>query len=567
MSRPSTPSPAAVQPAPRRAALLLLIAIAAAWAGWLAHHRVIQIDEIQTLHMSWLLGREDAGEYFNSAEPYMLSLAALSRATDDPFRFLQRARLAFAAALLGVFLLLLRGIRPDLAGAGPLAAAVLVVSVPVFWDYGPEVRHDNVVLFGLALMMALLLGPAGPPGQAALLASGAAAVGVQLSSHKAVLFLAPVLLGFLVRSDRRWRAAALLAAGAAAGAAAALGLYAATGTLPAFLQAWRFFFDTIGQDFLPIYLETFWLPFVLYHPWLLATTAAFAILYGLPAARAALGRRLDDRSARDLCILLPLLGCAVFVAANPTLFPYNFVFPALFMLFACARVCGGWWDRLPGRRAWLVLLVLALHVAPGLYRIQRHRHYTNEYQRRVMEWAHRVTGPDDCVFDGAGLALYRTGPGFYWYLHSLNMNRYFEHRLERVPAMLERCPCPILILNYRWMWLPGSELRWIMERYVQVNKVFWVMGRRWDVPAAGIYPFTVHKAGHYRVLVEGAGAAAPVLLDGTPAGEAPRFLASGDHALRLDGPAERLQVLWAGRDADSPWPPPDADRTVFLGWY
>ncbi|HJV21884.1 MAG TPA: hypothetical protein VJ570_04260, partial [Holophagaceae bacterium] len=127
---------------------------------------------------------------------------------------------------------------------------------------------------------------------------------------------------------------------------------------------------------------------------------------------------------------------------------------------------------------------------------------TLAYQDRIMQEAHRATGPTDTVLDGCGWALHREPAYRYWFL-ALNV-RLLSHQGGMTPYAPEELtlhPPGAVISNGRLVsWLqewPGL-VPVVTSHYLPVLPNLWLPGlsarvdesrRRaeWTVPRSGVY--------------------------------------------------------------------------------
>jgi len=188
-------------------------------------------------------------------------------------------------------------------------------------------------------------------------------------------------------------------------------------------------------------------------------------------------------------------------------------------------------------------------------------------QQRIIRFVNAATAPEECVFDGAGLAMFRKGPGDMWYLHFLNQRRYRAGELPQVQDMLARNPCPVLIQNYKWYFMYIDDFAFIGSRYVSFHQVLWILGCRLPATAPGLYPFDIHRDGFYRVTADPPGPLRRLNLDGGAVDARPVFLRRGSHTLEVSQPGDPVQILWTNPDRTPDVPVPDVSQPVFHNWY
>ncbi len=82
-----------------------------------------------------------------------------------------------------------------------LVALLAAATLAPLWDYGFEIRHDNLLLTGLLLTWCVVrVRPKGPP---SYLVAGALAVAMQFTAYKAFVYVIPISLAILVFPSAR----------------------------------------------------------------------------------------------------------------------------------------------------------------------------------------------------------------------------------------------------------------------------------------------------------------------------------------------------------------------------
>lgn len=530
--------------------VLAPLALLVGMAIHLAFNRLYQVDEAQNLFMVRALAFHQGHLYFTNALLWMMGpLGWLARSAEHAVDLFAGGRAIF----LGVFwlnLLLLalntgERLRTFRGGLVLLAAATLAP----LWDFGFEIRHDNLLLTGLLLLW--WLGRARPGGSRSYLLLGALGAWLPLLAFKAVAYVVPLSLAFLAfpppgHGLTRKRAAGAWGLGFLLGALLAGIAYKVSGTGGLFLEGLRAGVATGegGSRFGPmVALER--LPLQI--PLILSLAAAGLV-------QLALGWR-RDRSAvlrweGPLPEALLSLGSLVLLALNPTPFPYNLVVVVPFLFLLAHRTVephleGGWAKE--EVRPLLGGVVLFTHLLPFGLATARHLQWPNTRQEALMRAAEVMTDPaTDPVYDAVGMVPTRASIGYHWYLHSLNIQAFAEGRIPPVSKMLTDRPAPVLIRSYRMDWLPESEQRFLAERYVPLADDFWVLGG--VLPEGGGTYEVVHPGRYLLLGMDAQGAPAPEpggQVDGKPAGSTPIRLERGTHQIRM-APGLRPTLLWVG---------------------
>ena len=523
-------------------AMLLAILGLAGAATYLALHRIYQVDEAQNLFMTRALATGQSDLYFTNALLWMLGpMSWLTSSLHDSAKIFAWSRLLFLGVfLLNIFLLALNTGRKLTTFAG-VAALFGAATLAPLWDYGFEIRHDNLILTGLLLMW--WLGRVSPRACVSYAALGLLSVAMPFLSFKAIAYVAPLSLGFLLfpppghGQGRRalWTA---WAAGAIAGAAAVVLAYTWSGAAPVFLAGMREGMasgssavrldPSMALDRLPTQIPLVRELAFLALCWIVVTfcrkrSAALTWNGLLPEA-------------------LLLLGSLGVLLINPTPFPYNLVnlVPFAYLLafrLAASMVEFDW--GIGHFSAGLFALMLLAHVVPFVKATQRHVAATNTRQIALMQAAESLTDPrTDRVYDGAGLVPSRASIGYHWYNHSLNKAAFEEGRIPSVAAMLQARPPAVIIRSYRTDMIPEAGHAFMTQRYIALSDDLWVLGRVLP-PGGGRYE--VLHPGRYVVArwIDGK------LAHGSQLLSAPVTLAAGPVQIRSEAGVQPA-VVWVG---------------------
>ena len=564
------PPQAATRASLQRAAFWLPLGLLAAFALWLTVTRIYQVDEAQNLYMAKVIALGQTGTYFSNALLWMLGpLSWLIRAIGDSASLFLAARLLFVAVFaLNVWLLALAAGAPLHSTQGRIALLGAATLAPL-WDYGFEIRHDNLILTGLLLIW--WLGRVRAAGMASFAVIGFLTALLVFVAFKAFAYALP-LSGALALfapagKGRRLRLLAIWAAGVAAGAALALLAYRASGL-------WEVFLTGLPGGGEPVAKAARFGPGIALErlptqtPLLLGLAAGALIAFGLTLRRQ--GRKALNWTGTAPEVLLAL-GVLGLLWINPTPFPYNLVNTAPFLYLLAFRfaapLCAGLAQR-PQALALVAGVVLFTHILPFASATWRHVHWTNDRQVLLMRAAEAMTDPrTDPVYDGTGMVPTRETIGSHWYLHSLNMQAMLAGKTPTVAQMLTKNPAPVLIRNYRSRWLPESDQRFIAAHYIPLADDFLVLG---EVLPAGGGSYDVVHPGRYRVYAMADGALRELpeaTLDGQPAGDRPVELETGARALRSP-PDIQPVVLWVGPNLQGISNLGSGDhRRLFVNWY
>src|SRR5579862_1972547 len=183
----------------RREAWTILVVAILAGLVWLSSQlaalRIFQVDECQNLYMARILATGQAAEFFTNGSLFLLGpLSWISRNAVHSVEVFEMARLLFLGDFwLNLFLIALI-CGGKVYSRTTLLALVAVATLAPLWDYGFEIRHDNLVLTGvLSTWWAIRTKPMGAFSYALV---GAIATTTLFVAVKAVVYVLP--LAFVV---------------------------------------------------------------------------------------------------------------------------------------------------------------------------------------------------------------------------------------------------------------------------------------------------------------------------------------------------------------------------------
>lgn len=521
-----------------------------AWySAFLAANRIYQVDECQNIYMARVLAAGQASQFFTTGSLFLLGpLAWLTRTFEQSENIFASARMLFLGIFwLNLFLVaLIAGKRiRSIEGLSALAAAATLAPL---WDYGFEIRHDNLILTGILLIWWLVR--VHPVGLRSYLGAGAISVTLLFIAVKAVVYVFPLAAAVLIfpppgHQQSRLRLGLAWISGAILSLVVIRLCYGTGGQWDLYLSAFRGVAKySAGAEgsvrFAPWYVLSR-LPSQM--PLLLALSfaAVFAVLLELTRR----GRAAFTWSGNFPEVLLAA-GAIVALFLNPTPFTYNVLHlaPYLFLLvFSYARQL---WQELRCRPTlWpaAASVVIIGHLIPFALSVQRHSEHRNYRQTAFMHLAEDLTRPGtDAVYDGIGMVPTRRSIHFNWYLHSLNIRSLLNGSAPSLREMLAACPAAVLIRSYRTDWLPEADQEFIQNNYVPLADDFWVLGK--DLPPGGGNVEIVH-AGRYCVAPMGTSTNRLCSVDGMTCADKPIELATGIHRIESDS-NQRLRVYWVG---------------------
>lgn len=520
----------------------MLVRLVVAWS------RYLQVDEMQLLHLGWLrsAGERPGVDYSFPQFSLLIDLAeGIWRILGSSLRGVYLFRSIQWG--VGATVILLTGVLA-LRIAGRSAAVLAMIAISFMTDFSDRViefRSDSVLI--LLMLTAIIL--IQTDSRLALLLSGAMTGLAFTFNFKAFLMIPFLGLAILLHvwSGERWRRFFDHLLAFAAGLGLVLLSYLLYLTARGDLQL---FAETIVRN-----LQVSAAPISRVSPIGFFETSFLrnSVFYALTLA-GVLGVAFRRYGRRSYILAAPLLFTIVYVIANPTFFPYNFVDVApVWAVFAGMAL-----QRAFQIRNWAGWLLVVLVVAFPTFRFVSLAQTNSlapqlEANRIVMA----VVPSDERVYDTAGLILFRKGP-YYWRLHSLMMPRYWQGEF-RISQELWRYHVRLVVPSYRTGWLSRSDRAFLGKAFPLVYGKVGVTG--WIVAPSdwrgGRAAFPIASTGMYRIY----GSGAPrVSIDGKQMTSQGLWLESGRHEISVEGgnPAAPVAVIWTHRiDMLSEFPSPE----------
>jgi hypothetical protein len=521
-----------------------------AWySSFLAANRIYQVDECQNIYMAKVLATGQASEFFTNGSLFLLGpLSWLTRNLSQSENIFSAGRVLFLGIFwLNLFLVALIAGKRLRSIEGLVALAGAATLAPL-WDYGFEIRHDNLILTGILLIW--LLVRVRPMGVPSYLGAGAITVALLFIAVKSLVYVFPLALAALIfppSGHQRsrlplalaWLSGAILAMLAirlAYGTGGGWGIYLSVFHGVAKFSASA---DTSAR-FAPWYtlsrLPT-QMPLIV----ALSVAALIAVLVDLVRR----GRAALTWNGTHPEVLLAT-GALVALFLNPSPFTYNVLHlvPYLFLLvFSYGRTL---WQELQSKPTlWpaLASIVLLGHLIPFGLSVRRHIDYRNYRQTAFMRLAESLTRPGtDAVYDGIGMVPTRRSIHFNWYLHSLSIRSLLSGSAPSVREMLAAHPAAVLIRSYRTDWLTTEDQEFIESRYVPLADDFWVLGK--ELPS-GAGDLEIIHPGRYCIAPLKNSTKCICSVDGIASADNPVELKIGVHHIESSS-NQGLKVYWVG---------------------
>jgi hypothetical protein len=559
-------------------ALSLALALLA-WLSWhLAKERIYQVDECQNLFVATLLANNLGDFFMTSVSLYVVSLMLLARDLTQSAELFTAARLVALTTFWINILLLAAATGERLRSVRGLTVIAAAATLAPLWDYGLEVRHDNLLLTTLLLIW--LFVRVWTWGWLSLFLIGVLSVVGEFVAFKAFVYTIPLTL-FAVLSPApgndgasvsRLSAALAWLAGAASAAIAVRGAYAALGVWNLYTRDLAGIFAVAGGADRLTPIPT--LLRVVHQSPLLVVVAAMGWWLVVRSVRPGWSR--IRRAVLPEAVLVLLAFTALVM--NPAPHPYNLVNLVPFLFLFGYRSLVLVLERVPREQqsAAVVVVAIALAAHVGLFTTVSVRHFsmTNDRQRTVMAAAEALTDPvKDFVYDGIGMVPTRRSINRDWLIHSLYLNKFLASPASSVREMLRQKPASVLIQSYRTDWLAPADHAFIKSRYIPLSDELWVLGTRLS---QGGGTFEVVHPGRYIVVqstdpsqaVIGAQPPGSMMkVDGQPLAGGIVVLAVGLHS--IEGPADaQPSVVWIGPKLPQLPDLGSGDhRRLFVNWY
>lgn len=554
-----------------------------AYSVYLSLTRIYQVDECQNFYMARIQAMGQASEYFTTSSLFLRGpLSWLATAHLSSAQMYAGARLVFLAVFWLNLLLLARIAGGSLFSTRGLFALAVAATLAPMWDYGFEIRHDNLVLTGTLLIW--WLARARPADMRSYVLSGMITVAMVFVAVKAVIYVIPLSFAIVVFPPAggrfRWRAAGAWLGGALLGLIIVRLCFGFNGAWDNYLNVFRTVSKyTAGGGSGKFKPWDVTLSRLLYQtPLLLALVAAALIAVAVNLLKRKKAALSWDGLLPEALLFLGAFGALV---TNPTPFPYNLVnlVPFAFILaFKYAMEFGK--EIRPSRELWIVIasVLIFVHLAPFTIATYRHVYYTNDRQQELMSLAEEMTDPSkDPVYDAIGMVPTRPSVNYHWYLHSLAAGL-MNTPGSRVRDILAERPAAVFIPSYRTDWLASADHEFIAARYIPLANDFEVLGK--ILPSGG-GSFEIFHPGRYCVVPEaslensGATTNSPTAqddsirgsLDGAALAGKPVELTLGTHRLECSGKAAPA-IVWVGPNLDSvPRLEPGDHHFLFQNWY
>ena len=157
----------------------------------LAINRIIQVDEAQNLYMAKIIGSGQTDVYFVNPAIFLLGpLAWIAESATSAKEAFLSSRLLFAGVFWFNIFLMVKCTGASLRTKEGLLVTFTAATLAPLWDYGFEIRHDNLLLTGLLLIW--FLGRYRGQATSSYFAIGVLTAILQFLAFKAFVYTLPI---------------------------------------------------------------------------------------------------------------------------------------------------------------------------------------------------------------------------------------------------------------------------------------------------------------------------------------------------------------------------------------
>jgi hypothetical protein len=572
------------------AGLLVYLGVLFCYSLYLSQSRLLQVDECQNVYMARVLAAGQAQEFFTNGSLFLLGpLAWITRNLHHSAQIFDAARLCFLAVFWLNISLMAAIVGGHLFSLRRLIALVAAASLAPVWDYGFEIRHDNLVLTGVLLIWWAVR--VKQWGWYSYLLAGAITVALLFIAVKAVVYVIPLSGALLLlppasQKKSRWKLIAAWVGGGILATVLIRIVYGSSG-------GWEIYLWVFGavskysaasnsgggeasSRFLP-WVALGRLP--AQTPFLLALVLAACISVAGGLIRRFKASFVWDSYVPEAFLFLGALGD---MFLNPSPYPYNLLHLVPYAFLLAFLYGFDVWLKIgnvPLLKPVIVAVLIFTNFVPFIMTTERHLEMTNARQKTLMTVAEALTDPvKDPVYDGIGMVPTRPSVHHQWYIHSLNLS-FLKMPGFQIHEILAARPAAVVIFSYRTDWLPEEDKDFIQQRYVKLADDFSVLGTA--LPAGG-GSFEIFHPGRYCVVpaaslsAQAAAASSETAssngfttgsLDGNALMNRPIQLEVGTHRIETSTNATPA-IVWVGPTLDQ-LPPlsPGDHRFLFQNWY
>ena len=480
---------------------ILTGASVAALAGliWFSIHlaiiRIYQVDECTELYNARMLALGQVAGNAGFITLFQIILSCFVHGPAAAGKLYAVARIVMVTVFWLNIVLMTLGTGEKLFSRRGLAALLGAATLAPLWDYGFEIRHDNLLLTGILLMWMLLR--VRPPGLWAYFLLGAVGAALQFMAFKSFVYTIPLALAglFFPPPDQkitRAKSVAALVVGALLAFAILRISLGAAGLWQLYLNGSQSLSNVSasGYRFSPAIAlkRLLWqTPLLL----VFATSGLVALAAGFQKDRRAV-LNWNGNFPEAMLFLVALTALLI----NPVPYPYNLLHLVPFAFIFAFRHAMELWQKVRTFPALIpagVAVVFFTHLVPYETATSRHVDWRNDRQNQLIGLAEKLTDASTGgIYDGVALVVSRP-MNSQWFLHSF---AFIGSSNPHIYKLLTDKPALVFIPNYRTDWLSATDHIFIRKRYVPMADDFWVMGH--VLPPSG-GEFQIYQKGRYRI--------------------------------------------------------------------
>lgn len=539
--------------------LLAGLAILLRFSLYLAASRMYEISECRNVFAAKSF---EMGHFAAGANVFQILLSWLLPNADHSVDLFASARLLMVVIFWSNWILIAMATGERLTSVGWLLAVVGAATLAPFWDYGFEIRPDNLLLAGLLFVWCLVrFEPATLPKYFIV---GLIVVALEFVTFETMFYTAPFCFAILAfppyrGSIPRWKLGLALAAGAVVSLASLCQVCNWSGVWAQHLADVRSSSSasTEGNPVAP------WnaLPqLVSQAPLLMALVASGVVAVGMDLARRGRNAMTWDGIVPEALLFI---GVSAALMLNPAAPSDNLFLLAPYAFLLAFRHGAILVKEFSGRAAMapaVLAIIVFIHFVPFGLATRKHLSRHNTDQETLMSEAETLTDPaKDVVYDAIGMVPTRSFVG------SLSLDSYVQGPGPQARNLLVADPPAVFISECRTDPHFAVDENFIRQHYVPFSDDFWVLG---NILPRGGGTFRILHRGRYRISsIEGSdimgtypggwGAittpenegSLKFTLDGVTMTNGPVELAPGMHRIETRSDTEPA-VVWVGPRVD-----------------
>lgn len=564
---------------------LAVLAVLIWFSLYLSAMRIYQVDECMETYVAKVLATVQDKAIAGHVTLFQVVLSYLINASGCAIDLLASGRLVMLVVFWINWMLMASATGARVFSSRWIAALAGCATLAPVWDYGFEIRHDNMMLTGLLLLWTVARFGSGSISSCVF--AGIVSVALEFVAFKSFAYTLPLSVAMVLFrrpgiNIPRWKLGLAWLVGA-------VGAFVVLRVAFEMMGVWELFKGTNqflttaseeGRRFGPGILLKRLLEQA---PLLLGLTSAAVLSFGYEVWRKSKSALTWEGNLPEVLLCLGAFGIVII---NPAPFPYNVLHLVPYAFILSFRYASGICERLKRPEQWIAFgaILLFTHLVPFGKSTWRHLDWSNTRQEQLMNLSESLTDPvKDPVYDAIGMVSTRSIVDNRAFLHSLNFRNFINGTGPQIRDLLAQRPAAVVIPSYRTDWLPKRDHSFIEAHYVKMADDLWLLGSK--LPEGG-GTFEIIHPGRYRISTlresdlagtypEGMESLTvpekdgkfPGTLDGKQIEKDVFELQKGTHHIVADTNCP-VAVVWVGPHLDRVHRMPDYDhRTLFFNWY